>query len=238
MDITTWSNRRRIGRVAWISAWVTLAVGQVHALARHATADGRSDLDLPLTKVWAKPAADLLDPLLGWAGPDTVYLTYGKLWAISFAILTVTAVAAYRLRRPYGFEKVAWRMTIVGYGLATVGVAGAYWTQWSDYNAMFDAALAMSLPGLLLMLVGSTMLGCSLLRREFRPRGAAWLLALSLPFGLVITEVTSMGNVSLTAVFAFGLIGRRLALNPAYAEQIAAPVPDGAVPDPTPTQFA
>ena len=54
MDITTWSNRRVIGRAAWVSAWATLALGQLHALARHATEDGRSDLDLPLTKVWAE----------------------------------------------------------------------------------------------------------------------------------------------------------------------------------------
>ena len=31
---------RRIGRAAWVMAWVGLVVGQFHAMARHNTADG------------------------------------------------------------------------------------------------------------------------------------------------------------------------------------------------------
>ena len=31
--------QRRIGRFAWVMAWVGLVVGQLHALARHNTAD-------------------------------------------------------------------------------------------------------------------------------------------------------------------------------------------------------
>ena len=223
MDITTWSNRRLIGRAAWISAWATLVLGQLHALARHATEDGKADLDLPLTKVWAEPAADLFSPVLGWANPDAVYLTYGKIWAVSFAVLTVAALLSYRLRGPQGFEKAAWRISITGYALATFGVMTAYWTQWAHYNAVFDAALALTLPGLAVSLLGSTMLGVSLLRRGFRPRATGWLLAAALPFGFVITEVTSMGSMMLTVLFAFGVLGRRLAADPGYVDQVRAP---------------
>ena len=38
--------QRRIGRFAWVMAWVGLVVGQLHALARHNTADGKEDLRL------------------------------------------------------------------------------------------------------------------------------------------------------------------------------------------------
>lgn len=67
--------QRRIGRFAWVMAWVGLVVGQLHALARFATEDGTEDLELPLTAAWAEPGADLLQPLLGWANPDIVYIT-------------------------------------------------------------------------------------------------------------------------------------------------------------------
>jgi len=61
-------NQRRVGRFAWVMAWVGLVVGQMHALSRFATAAGKEDLELPLTAVWAEPATDLLAPLLTWAG--------------------------------------------------------------------------------------------------------------------------------------------------------------------------
>ena len=43
------TSQRRIGRFAWVMAWVGLVVGQLHALSRHATVDGGEDLELPLT---------------------------------------------------------------------------------------------------------------------------------------------------------------------------------------------
>ncbi len=99
----------RIGRFAWVMAWVGLVGGQLHALSRFATADGNEDLELPLTAAWAEPAADALSPLLGWADPDVVYVTYGKIWFPVFLAFTLCAFAVYRRRQPVGFEKWAWR---------------------------------------------------------------------------------------------------------------------------------
>ena len=89
----------RIGRIAWVMAWVGLVVGQLHALSRFATADGKEDLELPLTEAWARPAADALAPLLNWADPDIVYVTYGKIWFLVFLAFTLCAFVVYRRRR-------------------------------------------------------------------------------------------------------------------------------------------
>ena len=62
-------HERRIGRFAWVMAWVGLVVGQLHALARFATADGKEDLELPLTAAWAEPAADAALAAAGLGGP-------------------------------------------------------------------------------------------------------------------------------------------------------------------------
>jgi hypothetical protein len=73
-------------------------------------------------------------------------------------------------------------------------------------------------------MLGSTLLGVALLRRRMRPALPAWLLALSIPSLVVISMVTSLGNVVLPIMFAFGILGRRLAAEPAQSSVVAAPV--------------
>ncbi len=174
---------REIGRFAWLMAWVGLVVGQLHALARFETADGKEDLELPLTAAWAEPAADALRPLLDWADPDIVYVTYGKIWFPVFVAFTLCAFVVYRRRQAKGFEKFAWRLALTGYVAACVGVFLDYWTQWTgNYNGdgieatLFSVAFAITFPALLLTLLGSTMLGITLLAKRFRPvlRRSCW----------------------------------------------------------------
>jgi hypothetical protein len=201
---------RRIGRLAWIAAWAGLVLGQLHALARHRTEDGRGDLDSPLTRFWAEPAGDLFSPLLTWGGPDTVYLTYGKAWLPIFVAFTAAAFVTYRRRRPSGFEKWAWRIALTAYVGACASVAAEYWTQWgAGSSSLLDAVFLATLPFVVLTMLGSTLLGVTLLAHRFRPRSAAILLALTFPAALLITQVTSMGNVVLPIAFAFGVVGRR-----------------------------
>ena len=76
------------------------------------------------TRVWSDPARDLFRPLLDWASPDAVYLTYGKIWFPVFAAFTACAFVLYRRRRPVGFEKFAWRFALVGYILGVRRGAG------------------------------------------------------------------------------------------------------------------
>jgi hypothetical protein len=213
---------RVIGRLAWVMAWVGLVVGQFHAMARHNTADGKQDLHVWTTRVWSDPARDFFKPLLDWANPDAVYLTYGKIWLPVFVAFTLCAFVVRRSRQPVGFEKWAWRLALTGYVLACVGVFCDYWTQWSTYNAFFEIAFLLTLPGLLLTLLGSTVLGIALLRRGFVPRSSAWLLALTFPLAVAIMTVTSMGSAALPVMFAFGIAGRRIAAVPVAAEVTSA----------------
>jgi hypothetical protein len=212
--------QRRIGRFAWVMAWVGLVVGQLHALARFATEDGKEDLELPLTSAWAEPATDLFRPLLGWADPDIVYVTYGKIWFPVFLAFTLCALVVYRRRRPAGFEKWAWRVAIASYGLASLSVFldYYYWTQWTgDYNgdgiegALFTLAWFVTLPSLLMAMLSSTVLGATLLAKRFRPALPGVLLAMVIPLALGILQFTSMGSPVLPVAFAFGILGRRIA---------------------------
>ena len=47
--------------------------------------------------------------------------------------------------------------------------------------------------------------------KRFRPGLPAVLLALVIPLAVVILQVTSMGSAVLPIIFAFGILGRRLA---------------------------
>lgn len=222
------SNQRRIGRFAWVMAWVGLVVGQLHALSRFATADGKGDLELPLVAAWAEPGRELLAPLLDWASPDVVYITYGKVWFPVFAAFTLCAYVVYRRRQPSGLEKVVWRFALTGYVIACVGVFLDYWTQWTgNYNGdgiealFFPVGFVVTVSGLLLTLLGSTVLGVALLVKRFRPVLPAVLLAAMIPLAFAILQVTSMGSAALPVMFAFALLGRRIARTPALTRSAA-----------------
>lgn len=204
-------SQRRIGRFAWVMAWVGLVGGQLHALARHQTVDGKEDLKSGIVSAWSDPARKLLSPLLDWASPDTVYLTYGKLWLLVFVAFTLCAFVVRRRRSPVrGVEKWAWRIALTGYVGACLSVAAEYWTQWGAMdNDLLDVVFLASLPMILLTMLGSTFLGVVLLRRGLGL--PAWLLALTFPAVFAISAVTSLGNIVLPIAFAFGILGRRVA---------------------------
>ena len=147
-------SQRRIGRVAWVMAWFGLVMGQFHAMARHQTEDGSSDLDSDLVRAWSDPARDLFAPLLDWGSPDTVYLTYGKLWLPVFVAFTLCAFVVRRRRSPVGLEKWAWRVALFAYVAACCSVALEYWTQWGAMNDdLLDLVFLASLPFVLLTML-------------------------------------------------------------------------------------
>lgn len=218
--------QHRIGRFAWVMAWFGLVAGQFHAMARHQTVDGKADLKMLSTRIWSDPARKLFAPLLDWASPDTVYLTWGKIWLPVVVAFTLCAFVIMRRRRPVGFEKWAWRIALTGYVGACVSSAAEYWTMWTHLDqGLLDAVFLATMPILLLTMVGSTLLGIALLRRGLVPRLPAWLLTLVIPGVVVISMVTALGNVLLPIAFAFGILGHRIANEPAYASVVEAPVP-------------
>ena len=133
---------------------------------------------------------------------------------------TLCAFVVRRRRAPVGVEKWAWRVALTGYTLACVSVAAEYWTQWGSMDdGLLDIVFLATIPAMLLTMLGSTFLGVVLLRRGLRL--PAWLLTLAFPLVFVISAVTSLGNVALPIAFAFGILGRRIALAEAPAPEPA-----------------
>jgi hypothetical protein len=200
-------------RARW-SGWAAVAgavLGAVltplHAMARHATADGEQDLALPWTRAWSEPLSAAVRPLLNWSDPDTVYVTYGKGWLVVLAAVALCAVAVRRRRSPHGAETWGWRLALPAYALTALAALVTYWTPW-----WLDIAfVVLAVPGLVLTVVGSTVLGVALLRRGFRPRLTAWLLALTVPLFLVLAQVVSFGGTLMPVVLAWAVAGWSLA---------------------------
>ena len=143
-----------------------------------------------------------------------------------FLTFTVCAFLFYKQRRPGRWETWVWRVTLAGYVRACAGVFLDYWTQWpGNYNVLFQVGWIATVPGLLLTMVGSTVLGITLLVRGSAPRLPALLLALAIPLAWLILQATSLGNAVLPVMFAFGILGRRLAAGTAVADLPAAEAP-------------
>lgn len=218
---TTPERAERIHRAAFGAAAVATVLAPVHALARYATEDGKADLDLPGVRTWAEPAREALGPLLDWGSPDTVYVTYGKLFFPVVLLATLSALAVRGRRgETHGAETWGWRLASVGYVVLVLASLGEYWSPWLD-----ESFAVLAIPGLLLSLIGSTTLGVALLRRGFRPRSSAWLLVLFLPLLLVLSNLVALGAGLLPVLWAWGLVG---SATPAAVETGQSPVTAGA----------
>jgi hypothetical protein len=193
---------RVVGIAAWTAAWVGLVLAPIHALSRFATADGAGDLESPVVRAWAEPAARLLRPLLSWSDVDTVYTAYGRIWLPLLLVATMSAFVVRRGRQPRGAERWGWRIALAGYVVATLSIIGDYYTPWMDQSFLF-----VGIPASLTSVLGSTVLGVALLRRGFRPLATAWLLAVWLPLFFGLSSVIAMGAALLPMLWAWGIAG-------------------------------
>ena len=212
---------RVITRGAMWAALASLVITPIHALARYQTDDGRSDLDLPGVSAWAEPAAARLQPLLDWGSADTVYTTWGKLYLPLFVLMTACAFLVRRSRpAPYGAEKWGWRIALTGYAILTASVIGEYWTPFLD-----EFFAIVGIPGILVSLIGSIVLGIGLLRRGFRPKVTPVLLLAWLPLLVALSSLVALGAATVPLLFAWGLAGRALEESDVPARSSAVGVP-------------
>ncbi len=179
-----------------------------------------------LTRVWADPARSLLEPLLTFSDVDHVYVIYGMLWGPLFLVALGCAVVVRRRRSAVGMgggERWAWRVYLTGFTLFTIGGFGAYYGSWIN-PAMIDGAfVALVIPGVLITLIGGTWLGIVLLRRGFRPRVTAVLLALIFPLVIAVSSLMSLGSAFIPMLIAWGFAGRAIVAEDA-AESVGSSV--------------
>lgn len=205
-----------VARVSLAAALLGSFVAPIVAVSYLHTPEGIESLDQPSVAFWAKPATDLLAPLLDGAGADRVYLVGTQLMGAIWLATLAAAIATARRRSPVGLERAWWSIALVGYvwfavGLVCFGVlAGLLSPAHPAADAVFMAAM---LPGLLTSLIGSSLLGVALVRARYPVRGASWLLALAVPLWLFANLVVGHNSIGLLPLlWAWALASRSVVL--------------------------
>lgn len=172
------NSMERRGLVALLGGILGILYAPFYALAYFATEDGASSLEAPLAEAWAGALRPILEPLLTFASPEVVYLTYGK--SFTFVVLGwmagLLALHAHQAPRAGRLEKWGFRVAFAGSVLALVGSIGVYWfgsVWWGIIDIFF---LAFMVPSLLLIGIGFPLFGIGTLRAKVASRLGAWLL--------------------------------------------------------------
>jgi hypothetical protein len=185
--MTRWS-----GLAALLGGVLGIVLFPFHALAWFATPDGAQALNTPWVAAWTAAVKPILAPLLTFALPDTVYQTYGRITVlVTLGFLAgLVGLHTFQARRSGRLEKAGFWIALVGTILLTLGVIGEYWV-----GALEFSFVAFSLPGLLVLMIGSFIFGIGTLRAGVAPHLGAWLLTLGSFPGMIAMNVLT-GHLS------------------------------------------
>ena len=194
----SWNWIRRGGLAAMLGGIVGILYAPLYALAYFATEDGAESLEAPWVAAWAGAVRSALEPLLTFAQPEAVYLTYGKLFSFMvlgwmaglLALHARQAASAGRLGR-WGF-----RLAFAGTVLGTLGGIGAYWIGSVWRGAADFSFVAFLVPMLLLVGVGFPLFGIGTLRAKAASRPGAWLLIVGGLPGMILLNIL-LGQLTL-----------------------------------------
>jgi hypothetical protein len=200
---------RLMGLAAMVGGALGVLVSPLYSLAYFAgTDDGTSDAESALVQAWAEPARDLLGPLLTFASPDDVYLTYGKLFLFVWTGMLAGLVGLHARHAGRGgrLERWGFRASFLGLLLLIIGAFGAYWLGLVE--ASFVAFLV---PGLLLFMFGSSIFGLGTWRAGVAPRTGALLLVVGgFPGTFLISEIATLGGGLVLLYLAWAVLGHAL----------------------------
>jgi hypothetical protein len=210
---------RIIGAYAVVAAIIATIVAPLLALSYFAIPDGIGSLDQGSVAAWAEPARSHLAGLVTWSSPDRVYATYVQVLGLCFPGLYLCA-RVVRSRRPAalgGVERWGWRLALAGYAIAgacLLVVSAMLVVADPNGDAVNTVFLAGMLPGMLLAVVGSSVLGIGLIRSGAVARVTGWLLALAIPLMVVGSGVLGHNSLGMAPLLiAWAVPGWHLARN-------------------------
>ena len=189
---------RWAGLAAMLGGIVGIVYAPLYALAYFATAEGMESLETPWVAAWAGVLRPLLEPLLTFAAPQTVYLTYGKLFSVMVLgwMAGLLALHARQAASAGRLEKWGFRLAFTGAVLGTLGGIGVYWLGSIWWEAVEYVFLGLLVPMLLLVGIGFPLFGIGTLRAKGAPRLGAWLLIVGGLPGMIVLNIL-LGQLTL-----------------------------------------
>jgi hypothetical protein len=216
------------GLAAMLGGILGIVIPPFFGVAHAATKAGAESLENPLVAVWSEPFAQIFSPLLTFAPPYVVYLTYGKIFLFEILgfLVGLLALHARQAPRAGGLEKWGFRVALVGCVLVIVGLIGAVWVGTFWVGAVGFSYFAFVVPAYLLMVVGWTLFGIGTLRAKVAPRLGAWLLIVGGLGFYVITDLLGQHNSMgwMLVALAWIVLGYALFSEGSASSKQAAPV--------------
>jgi hypothetical protein len=166
----------------------------------------------------------VLTPILTylWTTYSDAYLTYGKAYFLVYlaclaGLMGLNAQRKGSSGRPK-MEKPGIGITFAGLAVSLVGNVLAYWgdslggevNAGGEFTAVQAGGFIIEMLGLLLLLVGSVILGVTYLRANVLPRLLAWLLILAGPGGVLLSALHAPSGTMLLFCLAWIAIGYAL----------------------------
>jgi hypothetical protein len=198
---------RLTGLAAMVGGALGVLVSPLYSLAYFATDDGAAEAESAWVQAWAEPARDLLDPLLTFASPDVVRLTYGKLFLFIWMGILAGLVGLHARHAGRGgrLERWGFRASAVGLVLLVVGAFAGFWLE------LELAFIAFLVPGLLLLVFGSSIFGLGTWRAGVPSRVGALLLVVGgFPGTVLISEIATLGGGLVLVYLAWAVLGHAL----------------------------
>ena len=168
------------GLAAMLGGIVGILYSPFYALAYFATEDGAESLEAPWVAAWAGALRPILEPMLTFAPPEVVYLTYGKFFSLMVLGWMAGLLALHARQRGNAgrLERWGFRVVFAGTVLGTLGGVGVYWVGSIWWGVVEFFFLAFMMPMLLLVSIGFPLFGIGTLRAKVAPRLGAWLLVI------------------------------------------------------------
>ncbi len=216
---------RRGGLAAMVGGVVGIAYSPFYALAYFATPEGAESLEAPWVAAWAGVLRPVLEPLLTFASPEVVYLTYGKFFSLMVFgwMAGLLALHARQAANAGRMEKWGFRVAFAGTVFGTLGGIVAYWIGSVWWGAAGIAFGAFLVPALLLFGVGFPLFGIGTLRAKVARRPGAWLLIVGGLPAMILLDIV-LGQLALALMplnLAWVVLGYAL-----FSEKVApAPQP-------------
>ena len=162
----------------------------------------------------------VLTPILAylWATYSDVYGYFGRAYFLVFLGCIAGVVGLYARRRGNSglqgteeleMERLVLGMTFLGLAIALVGSILDYWggASGEDFTQVQITGFGLEMTGILLVLLGSLLLGLTYRRTNVLPRVVRWLLIAAGPGGLLLSFLHLPSGAMLLFCCAWVVLG-------------------------------